>query len=502
LSERPAPFPALDWDPKRAREFTDRTADIWMEVLERLPSLPIAKHWTSEQVRQAVAIPVPDEPLPDDELFSYLRSIALDWSAYCGHPGFMAYVTGAGTVPGAAADLLAAGLNMNAGGWQLSPSATEIELHLARWFAQEMFGLPEGSGGELTSGGAMANFVALKVARDRKAGWDVRTEGIAGGPPLVIYLSTETHVVSERAADMLGIGIKNVRHLQTGPDCRMPVDELRAQIERDVAAGLKPLAVVGSAGTVATGAVDPLDRIADLCEELDVWFHIDAAYGGPAALADDLRPQFSGIERADSIAFDPHKWLYTPHSGGCVLLRDAGLLSKSFDAVASYVVQEKDFTGHGVDLGRMGPQFSRSFSALKIWVSLLAHGRAAYSKRISHDAELARYLGSRVGEREGFELTAPVGLSICCFRYVPSDLVGNAEERETYLNHLNTRLMTEIQGDGRVYCSNAVLDGLFTLRACIVNYRTEADQMDLLLDVAQELGSALDATMRPEGLRS
>jgi glutamate/tyrosine decarboxylase-like PLP-dependent enzyme len=241
--------------------------------------------------------------------------------------------------------------------------------------------------------------------------------------------------------------------------------------------------------------------MAHLCEEEGLWFHVDAAYGGPAVLADDLRPLFAGIERADSIAFDPHKWLYTPHSGGCVVFR-GGMrpLSESFDAVASYVVQEKDYTGHGLDLGRHGPLFSRSFWALKVWLSLLAHGRDAYARRISHDAALARYLGARVEERSEFQLAAPVGLSICCFRYVPVSLAESAPGREEYLNRLNTRLMTEIQLDGRVFCSNAVLDGLFTLRACIVNFRTEAEDMDALLDVAAELGEVLDASMRPQEL--
>ncbi len=501
MTQRPTPVPDLDWDPKRAREFADRTADLWQELLERLPSLPIARRWTAEQVRQAVAIPVPDAPMAQDEIFEYLRTVIFDWSTYCGHPRFMAYVSGAGTVPGAAADLLAAGVNMNAGGWQLSPSATEIELHLTRWFATEMFGLPEGSGGELTSGGAMANFIGLKLARDQRAGWDVRTEGVAAGPPLCLYLSTETHVVSDRAADMLGIGLRNVRHIPVGPDYRMRIDDLRAQISADRAAGMRPFAVVGSAGTVATGVVDPLPDIAQVCLDEGLWFHIDAAYGGPAVLAPDLRPLFTGIEKADSIAFDPHKWLYTPHSGGCVLVRDMSLLNRSFDAVATYVVQEKDYTGHGLDLGRHGPNFSRSFWSLKVWLSLLAHGRDAYARRISHDAELARYLGDRVVERQEFELSAPVGLSICCFRYVPLDLGGDEQARETYLNELNTRLMTEIQMDGRVYCSNAILEGRFTLRACIVNFRTEAEDMDALLDVAAEIGARLDEAMRPSELR-
>ena len=218
-------------------------------------------------------------------------------------------------------------------------------------------------------------------------------------------------------------------------------------------------------------------------------------------LADDLRPLFAGIERADSIAFDPHKWMYTPHSGGCVLVRKSAHLVVSFSAMAAYVHEDKERSGHGVDLGMMGPQFSRGFQALKVWVSLLAHGRRAYARRISHDAALALYMGARVQERPELELAAPVGLSICCFRYVPPGLADDPG-REEYLNVLNERLMTAIQLDGRAFCSNAVLGGRFVLRACIVNFRTEAEDVDALLDVAGELGAKLDAELRPESLRA
>ncbi|HEY7401737.1 MAG TPA: pyridoxal-dependent decarboxylase [Actinomycetota bacterium] len=499
MADRPSPVRDLDWDPKRARAFADRTVELWEELLERLPSLPVGGRWTSEQVRDAVARDVPDAPMPEDELFAYLHDMVFRWSGFPGHPRFMAYISGAGTVPGAAADLLAAGVNMNLGGWQLSPSATEIELQLTRWFARDVFGLPEGSGGLVTSGGAMATFIGLKSARDHRAGWDVRAEGVAGGPPLVLYLSTETHVVSDRAADMLGVGLQHVRHVPVDDDYRMRVDELRTQIARDLDAGMRPFAVVGTAGTVATGAVDALDEIADVGEEHGLWFHVDAAYGGPAMLADDLRPQFRGIERADSIAFDPHKWLYTPHSGGCLIVRELRHLQESFDMYASYTVQDKEYTQHGIDLGRHGPQFSRGFWALKVWVSILAHGREAYARRISHDAALARYLGDRVTERPEFELMAPIPLSITCFRYVPQDL-PEGPGREAYLSELNHRLMTEIQLDGRVYISNAILGERFVLRSCIVNFRTEADDMDAVLDVAAELGAALDRDLRPREL--
>lgn len=496
----PEPVRDLDWDHGRAREFADRTLDIWEELLARLRELPVTQAVTEEEVREAIARPVPEEPLPDDELFAYLREMVFERSMYPGHPRFMAYISGSGTVPGAAADLLAAGVNMNVGGWRLSPSATEIELHLTRWFAGQ-FGLPETAGGLMVSGGAMASFVALKVARDQRAGWDVRYRGVSAGPPLAFYMSTEAHVVSDRAADMLGLGTQAMRKIPVGDGFRLQTDLLREAIARDRAEGVRPTAVVGSAGTVATGAIDPLDEIADVCAEEGLWFHVDGAYGGPAVLADDLRPLFAGIERADSIAFDPHKWLYTPHSGGCVLMRDFQHLADSFAVHATYVHQDKERTGRGIDFTDLGPQFSRGFQALKVWVSLLAHGRKAYAARISHDAALARYLGDRAGERPEFELIAPVVLSICCFRYVPEDL-PEGPGREEYLSTLNERVMTEIQLDGRVFCSNAVLGDRFVLRACIVNFRTEAEDMDALLDVAAELGSKLDEELRPEALRA
>ena len=499
MTDRPPRLADLDWSPDRAREFTDRITGLYEEFLTRVRELPVTHGRAADEVRHAVAIEVPEEPMPDEDLFAYLHEMVFRQAAYPGHPRFMAYVSGAGTVPGAGADLLAAGLNMNLGGWMLSPAASEIEFHLMRTFAG-WFGLPPGAGGLVMSGGAMANFVALKAARDHKAGWDVRRQGVAAGPPLAMYLSEETHVVSSRAADMLGLGTAAVRKIPVDEDFRVQVDALREAIARDRDAGVHPFAVVASAGTVATGAVDPLDAVADVCAAEDLWFHVDAAYGGPAAFTEDLRPLFAGIERADSIAFDPHKWLYTPHSGGCVLVRDVQMLPDSFSVIASYTYQDKERTERGVDGTQLGPQFSRGFWALKIWVSLLAHGRRVYAARISHDAELARYLGARVQERSDFELVCPVGLSICCFRYVPSGL-AEGKGRDPYLDLLNERLMTEAQQDGRVFFSNAVLGGRFVLRVCIVNFRTEAEDLDVVLDVAAEIGGRLDAELRPVELR-
>ncbi|HET6360838.1 MAG TPA: aminotransferase class I/II-fold pyridoxal phosphate-dependent enzyme [Gemmatimonadota bacterium] len=496
----PDAVPDLNWSPEQGREFGEAVLGVWTELLARLPALPVSRAHKAEEVRAAVAIPVPDDPMPVDELVAYLRDMALERSMYPGHPGFMAYIVGSGTVPAAPAELLAAGLDQNVGGWRLSPAATEIEIHLLRWFA-ESFGLPAGAGGLMTSGGAMAAFVALKAARDRMAGWDTRERGVAAGPPLAIYASSEAHVVNERAADMMGLGRSSVRKVPVDPEFRMRADGLRRAVEDDLASGTRPIIVVATAGTVATGAIDPLEEIADICEEHELWLHVDAAYGGIAALVPSLRPAFRGIERADSIAFDPHKWLYIPPAAGAVVVRDARRLSEAYEVHPSYVHEDKELTGRGTDLMECGPQFSRGFSALKVWVSLLAHGWSAYCRRIEHDVELARYLHERVIERPEFEPMAPEPpLSIACFRYVPEGLRGGPESagspgRDAYLDRLNERLMSEIQMDGRVFPSNAVLDGRFVLRACIVNFRTEAAEVDRLLDVAAELGARLDAEM-------
>jgi aromatic-L-amino-acid/L-tryptophan decarboxylase len=501
MAERPAPLPDLDWSPQRAQAFGIRMVDVWRDFLASLPDRPVSPGLSADRVRDAVTMPVPDDPLPDPMLLEHVRSV-VDHSMYPGHPAFMAYITGAGTVPGTAADFIAAALNQNLGGWRLSPAATEIEVHLLRWFA-ERFGLPaDTAGGLMTSGGAVANFIALKAARDRHAGWDVRARGLHEGPHLTAYASDEVHVVSDRALDMLGIGFDHLRKVPTDAGLRLRVDALARMVEQDLADGLRPFAVVASAGTVATGAIDPLPEVADICRSHGLWFHVDAAYGGPAVLADDLRPLFAGIERADSIAFDPHKWLYTPHSGGCVVVRDVDHLRSAFDMEPSYIHEDRDRTGSGQDLGRLGPQFSRGFQAFKVWLSLLAHGRAAYARRISHDAELARYLGALVEERPDLELMAPVGLSICCFRYAPDDLAGSdAPARDAYLDALNERLMTELWLDGRVFLSNAVLGGRFCLRACIVNFRTEAEHVELVLDVVAEIGTRLDGELRPDALK-
>jgi glutamate/tyrosine decarboxylase-like PLP-dependent enzyme len=484
VPEPPAPVTDLAWSAEQAHDFGGQVLGLWTELLERLPGLPVNREFTPAQVGPAVALPVPEEPMPVADLVAHLRELTFEHSLHMGHPAFFAYICGAGTDPGAAAELLAAGLNPCLGGYRLGPGAAEIELHLTRWLAR-CFGLPEGSGGMIMTGGAMANFVALKCARDAGLGHDVREQGVRDHGPVALYASEEAHVVIRRAADMLGLGAAAVRSVPIDAEQRMRPDALEAAIRRDLDAGVRPLAVCATAGTTTTGSIDPLPEIAGVAEEHGLWLHVDAAYGGAVVLSDELRGLLAGVERADSIAIDPHKWLYTSQSAGCVLLRDFGALSRSFHSDASYIWLDEALR-HGVDFAMHGPQFSRGFAALKVWVSLLAHGRAAYGRRIAHDVALIRYLGELVEEHPDFELMCEPRLSICCFRYRPAGWNGSEEQ----LDRVNERLLTAIMADGRVYCSNAVIDGRFGLRACIVNFRTEAADVERLLAVAAELGES------------
>ena len=487
--QRPAPERALDWSPAEAREFGDEALDIWTELLGRLhDDLPVARNRSAAEVADAVVLPIPDEPMPIDDLVDHLRRVVFEESMYPGHPGFVAYISGAGTVPGAAADLIAAGLNQNSGGWRLSPAASEIEQHLMTWFAERL-GMPEGSSGYVASGGAMVNLIALAVARSRHAGWDVREAGVRAGPQLTVYASSEVHDTVNRAVQMLGIGTAGIRHISADEDLRMDVAALRSAINADLSDGHRPIAVVGSAGTTGTGAIDPLDAIADVCAEYDLWFHVDGAYGGGAALTEPLRHLFTGIERANSVGFDPHKWLYTPIAGACILVRDPAVLKETFAVDASYIVDD-DSTGWGDDIYALSPHFTRPFAALKIWVSLLAHGWNAYEQRISHDVALARYLHELVVNHPELEPMTEPGLSITCLRYVPVDLAERSDA-DDYLDTLNERVMFELQLGGRVFPSNAIVGGRFALRSCIVNYRTEAADLDLLLERAHAIGRKL-----------
>jgi glutamate/tyrosine decarboxylase-like PLP-dependent enzyme len=391
-------------------------------------------------------------------------------------------------------DLLAAAVNPNVGAWMLSPAATEIESQTVRWIA-ELIGYPPECGGLLVSGGNMANIVCFMAARAAKAGWNVRELGMAAGErkQLRVYGSAETHTWIQKAADLSGLGTASIRWIPTDRHLRMDVGALRRQLQADVAAGDVPCLVVGTAGSVSTGAVDPLPEIAALCKEYGAWFHVDGAYGGFAVVAPDAPGDLRGLSLADSIAVDPHKWLYAPLEAGCALVRDAEALRSAFAYHPPYYHFEERATNY-VDYGL---QNSRGFRALKVWLALRQVGAAGYRTMIEDDMRLARLMADAVAAHPELEL-ATQSLSITTFRYVPRDLretVGTPDA-ERHLDALNRTLLDRLQRGGEVFVSNAVIDGRYVLRACIVNFHTQARDVEAVPDIVVRVGRAVDAELR------
>jgi glutamate/tyrosine decarboxylase-like PLP-dependent enzyme len=342
----------------------------------------------------------------------------------------------------------------------------------------------------LVSGGNMANFVCLLAARAAKAPWNVRKEGLSrGAPRLLVYASTETHTWIQKAADMSGLGTDGIRWIATDHEQRMDPSALRRQIEQDLLLGHRPFLVVGTAGSVSTGAIDLLPELAAVCREHDLWFHVDGAYGALAALVPGTPPSLRALSDADSVAVDPHKWLYAPVEAGCVLVRDAEKLRNAF----SYHPDYYQFDDQTVNYFEYGPQNSRSFRALKVWLALRQIGRAGYLTMIGDDILLARHLHQLVEQHPEFEATTQ-SLSITTFRYVPPDLrprVGS-EEVERYLNRLNQNLLAAVEKSGEAFLSNAVIGGKFLLRACIVNFHTSLRDVEALPVLLSRLGKEAD----------
>ena len=443
-----------------------------------------------------------DRPLPatgedPSSLLETTTTRLFEHSLFNGHPRFFGYITSSAAPIGALGDLIAAVVNPNVGGWKLSPFASELEAQTVRWIA-ELIGYPTNAGGLLVSGGNMANFIGFLAARTAKASWDVRKTGLAGGDaPLRLYASRETHTWIQKAADLSGLGTDAIRWVATDDQQRLDPTALRQQIESDRTAGALPFMVIGTAGSVSTGAVDPLPTLAEICRELDVWFHVDGAYGAAAAQVEGAPAELSGLSHGDSVAVDPHKWLYAPLEAGCVLVRDADHLRGAFSYHPTYYHMENE----GINYFDVGLQNSRGFRALKVWLALQQVGRAGYMQMIADDIRLATQLFLRVvehGELEGLTRN----LSIATFRFVPPDLRPRATEPPvaTYLNKLNEQLLSRVERSGEAFLSNALIGDTYALRACIVNFRTSLDDIDALPGLVARLGRIADESLRPTGL--
>ena len=485
----------LAMTPDEFRSLGHRLVDRIAEHLRTLPERPVTHGEPPSDVRDALGASrrIPDKG--EDGAAALLDSADLlfDHSTFNGHPRFLAYITSSPAPLGMLGDFLAAAVNQNMGAWKLAPMATEIEAQTVRWIA-ELIEFPVNCGGLLVSGGNMANFVCFLAARAAKAGWDVRKNGFqTDSCRLAVYTSAETHTWIQKAADLFGLGTDAIRWLPVDAEQRMVPSALCRAIDEDRLRGVRPFMVVGTAGSVATGAVDPLPELAEICRAHEIWFHVDGAYGGLAAQVPGVPDSLRGLSEADSVAVDPHKWLYAPLEAGCALVRDATHLRSAFSYHPAYYHFDHDVLNYF----DYGPQNSRGFRALKVWLGLRQAGRAGYVQMIADDIALAARLHERMQHHPAFEAISR-SLSIATFRYVPEDLRAErgSSAVETYLNNLNQDLLTRVEKSGEAFLSNAVVGGRFALRACIVNFHTSAEDIDALPELLLRLGRESDAALR------
>jgi glutamate/tyrosine decarboxylase-like PLP-dependent enzyme len=430
--------------------------------------------------------PLPENGTPSSELLSKTTDLLFNNSLLNGHPKFLGYITSSAAPLGALADLLASSVNPNVGAHILSPIATEIEKQTVKWLA-EFIGVSSNYGGILVSGGNMANFTAFLAARTAKAPKNIKEYGISNSSEkLTIYCSKSTHTWIEKAAILFGLGSKAIRWIQTNDSNKMDNKILEETIKKDLANNCKPIMVIGTAGDVSTGVVDNLSDISAICQKYDLWFHIDGAYGVPAAIIPKLKYLFEGIKEADSIALDPHKWLYNPLEAGCTLVKNPQHLIDTYSSHPEYY----NFTNNEEEIAQnyyeYGLQNSRGFRALKVWITLQQVGRSGYEKLISEDIELSKYLFELAKKHPELEAVSN-NLSITTFRYVPLD----CKKENEYLNELNEEILNELQTGGEMFLSNAIVNEKYCLRACFVNFRTSKKDIEEIVEIIVREGKKI-----------
>ncbi len=453
----------VDWSSLRA--LGHRMLDDMFDTLEGVASAPVWQKMP-DTVRASWHSKLPHAPAAPSDIYADFQHLIAPYAVGNRHPQFLGWVHGGGTAIGMMAEMLAAGLNANCGGRDHAPIACEQQV--VRW-AAEMVGFPDNASGLLMSGTSMANFAAILVARTHALGRDVRQSGL-GGAGLVGYTAVSTHMCVGRGFGMAGLGADALRLIPCDTDYRVRIDALRAQVAQDRAAGLQPFLVVGTAGSVDIGAIDDLTALADFCAEEGLWFHVDAAFGAIAMLSPVLRPMLAGLERADSVAFDFHKWAQIPYDCGCLLVRDAAAHQAAFARAADYLSR----TPRGLSAGDpwpvdLGPELSRGFRALKVWMTLKAYGADRIGLVAEHCCELAQNLAARIDAHPTLERAAPVPLNIVCFRVIGADDERHAD------------IAADLQESGQAVLSTTRLNGRVALRAAFVNHRTTTADVEAVL---------------------
>jgi aromatic-L-amino-acid/L-tryptophan decarboxylase len=434
---------------------------------------------TAQALREKLEEPLPLKGTDFDTLMRTVDDVVVRYSRHNAHPRFFGYISSPGAPVAAIGSMIAAALNINVTCWRSAPAGTVME-HVCIDWLKEMLGYPPEAAGLLVSGGSMANFAGMAAARSAKGGAAIVSDGVGvAGRRMCAYVSEEGHFSIRKAAGMLGLGENNIRLVRTDDRQRIDMAELERLAGEDRAAGHLPFLVVANAGTTATGACDPIGELADFARRHGMWLHVDAAYGGFAALAPSARHLFERIGEADSVALDPHKWLYLPVGCGCVLYKDPAAARAAFRHEADYtrpIGLERD---EAFAFWDYGPELSRPFRALDLWLLIKHAGAEWLAQAVEHNIACAKHLESLVLASEDFEMLAPVALSIFCFRYAPRGYAGD-------LNALNERILVNLQRGGSSYVSNAMVRGKFALRGCVLNYRTTLEDMERLLNDVRE----------------
>ena len=456
-------------------------------------ALHLAADWAASYLRDVERYPVlartapgdiaamlPTEPPEQGEALSRILAdvdaVIMPGITHWNHPGFMAYFGITGSGPGVMGELLAAALNVNAMLWRTSPAATELEQRTLAWVAK-MMGLPSTWFGEITDTASASTFYALAAAREA-AGLDIRERGMAGRddlPPLAVYTSSQSHSSVDKAAIALGIGMRNTRHIEVDDQFRMQPDRLRAAIESDLSKGTRPIAVIATVGTTSSTSIDPVEAIADICADYGVWLHVDAAYGGSAAIVPSHKWVLAGCERADSLVVNPHKWMLTPIDCSLLFTRRPQDLRKAFSLVAEYL---KTDDGDAVNLMDYGLSLGRRFRALKLWFVIRAYGRSGLARAIQGHMDMARWLADEIERSPGWELLAPVPFSTVCFRHLPP----TGEEPAAH----NQAILERVNASGEVFLSSTKLGETFALRAAIGNVQTQLEHVKHAWDLLRE----------------